>query len=106
MYVLIVNFNLKDVDEAQYARMCDAAAPAFAAVPGLVSKLWLKNADTGTYGGVYIFESRDALNRFQETDLFRSLAVNKNLTNITADDFEVAEAPTRVTGRMFAAAGS
>ena len=106
MHVLIVNFNLKDVDEAQYARMCDAVAPAFAAIPGLASKLWLKNSDTGTYGGVYIFESRDALNRFQETDLFRSLAVNKNLTNITADDFEVLEAPTRVTGRMFAAVGS
>jgi len=67
MHVLIVNFNLKDVDEAQYARMCDAVAPAFAAIPGLASKLWLKNSDTGTYGGVYIFESRDALNRFQET---------------------------------------
>ena len=103
MYVLIVNFNLKDVDEAQYARMCDAVAPAFAAVPGLASKLWIKNSDTGTYGGVYIFESRDALNRFQETDLFRSLAVNKNLTNITADDFEVLDAPTRVTGRMLTA---
>jgi len=104
MYVLIVNFNLKDVDEAQYARMCDAIAPAFAAVPGLASKLWIKNSDTGTYGGVYIFESRDALNRFEETDLFRSLAVNKNLTNITADDFEVLEAPTRVTGRIFSVA--
>ena len=104
MHVLIVNFNLKDVDDAQYARMCDAVAPAFAAVPGLASKLWLKNADTGTYGGVYIFESRDALNRFQETDLFRSLAVNKNLTNITAHDFEVLEAPTRVTGRIFSVA--
>jgi heme-degrading monooxygenase HmoA len=106
MYVLIVNFNLKDVDEAQYARMCDAVAPAFAAVPGLASKLWIKNSDTGTYGGVYIFESRDALNRFQETDLFRSLAVNKNLTNITADDFEVLEAPTRVTGRILTAVAS
>ena len=106
MHVLIVNFNLKGVDEAQYARMCDAVAPAFAAVPGLASKLWIKNSDTGTYGGVYIFESRDALNRFQETDLFRSLAVNKNLTNITADDFEVLEAPTRVTGRMLATVAS
>jgi hypothetical protein len=106
MHVLIVNFNLKGVDEAQYARMCDAVAPAFAAVPGLASKLWIKNSDTGTYGGVYIFESRDALNRFQETDLFRSLAVNKNLMNITADDFEVLEAPTRVTGRMLATVAS
>src|SRR4029078_5808884 len=93
-------FNLKDVDEAQYARMCDAVAPAFAAIPGLASKLWLKNSDTGTYGGVELFESRDALKRFQETDLFRSLAVNKNLTNITADDFEALEAPSRVTRRI------
>src|SRR4029078_185249 len=105
MHVLIVNFNLKDVDEAQYARMCDAVAPAFAAIPGLASQLWLKTSDTATYGGVYIFESRDALNRFQETDLFRSLAVNKNLTNITADYFEVLEAPRPVTGRVFARVG-
>ena len=103
MHVLIVNFNLKGLDEAQYARICDEVAPAFAAVPGLASKLWIKNSDTGTYGGVYIFESRDALNRFQETDLFRSLAVNKNLANVTADDFEVLEAPTRVTSRMLTA---
>ena len=100
MHVLIVNFNLKGVDEAQYARMCDAVAPAFAAVPGLASTLWIKNADTGTYGAVCIFESRDALNRFEETDLFRSRAVNKSLANITADDFEVLEAPTRVTNGL------
>ena len=106
MHVLIVNFNLKGLDDAQYARMCDAVAPAFAAVPGLASTLWIKNDDTGNYGAVCIFESRDALNRFEETDLFRSLAVNKNLTNITADDFEVLEAPTRVTGRMFTAVAS
>jgi heme-degrading monooxygenase HmoA len=106
MQVLIVNFNLKGVDEAQYAKLCDDAAPAFAAVPGLISKFWLKNSDTATYGGVYIFEDRSALNRFQESDLFRALAVNKNLTNITADDFAVFEAPTRVTNGMLTVVAS
>jgi hypothetical protein len=106
MHVLIVKFHLKDLDEAQYTRMCDEVAPMFAAIPGLASKLWLNNSYTGTYGGVYIFESRDALNRFQDSDLFRSLAVHKNLTNITADDFEVLEAPTRVTSRMLTAVAS
>ena len=100
MQVLIVNFNLKGLDEAQYAKLCDEAAPAFAAVPGLISKFWLKNSDTGTYGGVYIFEDRNALNRYQESDLFHALAVNKNLINVTAEDFEVFEAPTRVTNGM------
>jgi len=103
MHVLIVNFNLRGLDEAQYERLCDEVAPAFAKIPGLLNKLWLKNSDTGTYGGVYIFESRDALNRFQESDLFRSLAVNKSLMHITADDFEVLAAPTRVTSRVLTA---
>jgi len=97
MQVLIINFHLNGIDEAQYAKISGEVAPTFAAMPGLLSKLWIKNADTGTYGGVYIFSDRDALNRFQESDLFRSLAVNKNFVNITANDFEVLEAPTRVT---------
>ncbi|HKB09197.1 MAG TPA: YdhR family protein [Vicinamibacterales bacterium] len=106
MYVLIVNFNLKDIEEADYFDMCDQVAPAFAGVPGLTSKMWIRNSDTGTYGGVYLFENRDALNRFQESDLFHALAVNKNLTNIIADDFEVMEAPTRITGGILTAVAS
>src|SRR5439155_14657503 len=50
MHVTIVNFRLNGVDEQQYASLCDQIAPAFAAVPGLISKVWIKN-DTGTYGG-------------------------------------------------------
>jgi len=103
MHVLIINFNLRGIDDAQYARLCDDVAPAFAAVPGLASKLWIKNSDTGTYGGVYIFESRDALNRFQASDLFRAIAVNKNFAHITANDFEILEEPTRVTHGLLAA---
>ena len=102
MHVLIINFNLNGLDDAQYERLCEQAAPAFASVPGLASKLWIRNSDTGTYGGVYIFDTRDALNRFQESDLFHALAVNKTLKNITADDFEVLEAPTHVTGGILA----
>ncbi|HXI28061.1 MAG TPA: YdhR family protein [Vicinamibacterales bacterium] len=106
MHVLIINFNLKGIDEAQYAKQCNEVAPAFAAVPGLISKVWLENSDTGTYGGVYLFEDRNALNRFQESDLFRSLAVNKSLTNVTANDFAVLEAPTRVTHGFLASVAS
>jgi hypothetical protein len=106
MQVLIVNFNLKGVDESQYAKLCDELAPAFAAVPGLISKIWIKNSDTGTYGGVYVFADREALNRYQESDLFRAVAVHKNLTNITADDFAVFEAPTRVTHGILTAIAS
>jgi len=104
MHVLIVNFQLKGVDEAQYAKLCDDIAPAFAAVPGLISKVWLKNSDTGTYGGVYTFADRKAFERYKASDLFRTVAAHPNLANITANDFTVLESPTRVTHGLAAAA--
>jgi len=106
MQVLIINFNLNGIDDAQYTTISREVASAFAAVPGLLSKLWIKNVDTGTYGGVYIFADRNALNRFQESDLFRAIAVNKSFANITASDFEVLDAPTRVTSGVLTTVAS
>ena len=60
MNVLIVNFTLEGISEEQYQAMCDDVAPAFAAVPGLASKVWLADREAGIYGGVYMFESAEA----------------------------------------------
>ena len=43
MHILIINFSLEGVDRAQYEEICDEVAPAFAEVPGLISKQWLAN---------------------------------------------------------------
>jgi len=102
MHVLVVNFNLKGVDESQYSALCNQVAPAFAAVPGLISKVWLKDSASGTYGGVYLFHDRAAFEAFQRSDLFKTVATHPNLTNITAKDFDVFEAPTRVTNGLAA----
>ena len=37
MHVQIVNFRLKNASEEDYRRHCEAIAPAFANLPGLVS---------------------------------------------------------------------
>ena len=97
MRILVVNFNLAGVNEQQYEGLCDQIAPAFAAVPGLVSKTWIKNAASGTYGGVYLFRDGEALDQFRRSDLFKGVQSHPNLANVTAMDFEVQEAPTRVT---------
>ena len=102
MHVLIVNFNLKGVDEQQYAALCDQIAPTFAAVPGLVSKVWLKDSERGTYGGVYLFQDHDAFERFKRSELFNTVATHPNLANIVANDFGILEAPTRVTNGLLA----
>ena len=64
MQILIVNFNLDGLSEEEFASSCDELAPAFAAVPGLASKVWLADRAEGIFGGVYTFESEKAVDDF------------------------------------------
>ena len=56
--------------------MCDEVAPAFAAVPGLVSKVWLADRENGVYGGVYTFENGAAVDAYLASDLLAQVAAN------------------------------
>jgi quinol monooxygenase YgiN len=97
MHIQIINFNLKGASEADYSRLCNELAPSFAALPGLVSKVWLADPETNTFGGVYTWRDRQAMESFTKTELFNAVATHPNLTNITSKDFAVMEEPTRVT---------
>ena len=104
MHVQIINFQLKDLSEEEYAGMATELAPAFADVPGLISKVWLTNSYTGTFGGVYYWTDYEALDAFSKTELFNSVATHPNLANITSTDFAVMDEPTKIT-RGFPVAG-
>jgi heme-degrading monooxygenase HmoA len=97
MHIQIINFHLSGVSETDYRALCDEDAPAFAEVPGLVSKVWLANSTTNTYGGVYTWASREAMETFAKSELFKAVATNPNLAGITSIDFDVLEDPTGVT---------
>jgi len=97
MHIQIINFQLSGVTEEEYAALCDQLAPTFAAVPGLVRNVWIANSDTGTYGGVYVWQDRQAMEDFTKTELFESVEKHPALTNVTSIDFGVLEGPTKVT---------
>ena len=97
MHIQIINFHLRGASEADYRALCDEVAPAFVEVPGLVSKVWLANSTTNTYGGVYTWASREAMDEYAKGDLFKAVATNPNLAGITSIDFNVLEEPTSVT---------
>jgi heme-degrading monooxygenase HmoA len=97
MHVQIVNFQLNGINEAQYREVCDEVAPAFAAVPGLVSKVWLADQPTNTYGGVYLWRDRQAMQDYLDSELFRGVSADPHLKDLTSRDFGVLEAPTEVT---------
>ena len=97
MQILIVNFNLDGLSEDDFASSCAELAPAFAAVPGLASKVWLADRAEGTYGGVYTFESQEAVDAFLQSDLFAGVGATPGLVNISVRRFGVLDGPTRIT---------
>jgi|TARA_B100000959_G_scaffold165848_1_gene173714 heme-degrading monooxygenase HmoA len=98
MHIMIVNFNLHELSRAQYEGVCEGLASTFAAIDGLISKHWLANEETNTYGGVYVWKDRQAMLDFKESALFGQVGSNPALINITVTDFEVLESPSKVTG--------
>ena len=97
MQILIVNFNLDGLSGEEFASSADDVAPAFAAVPGLISKFWLADRAEGIYGGVYVFESEKAVGDFLGSDLFAAVGSTPGLVNISVRRFGVLDGPTRVT---------
>ena len=97
MHIQVINFNLEGITRTEYEAVCNELAEAFAALPGLISKHWLADDENNTYGGVYIWESKDAYERYLQSELFAGVGANPALINITSKDYDVIEAPTRVT---------
>lgn len=97
MHIQIVNFNLKGASEADYRALCDQLAPAFAVMPGLIAKVWLADLANNTYGGVYTWENKAAMEAYMQSEMFHNVVNHPNLTNITSKDFDILEGPTQVT---------
>jgi heme-degrading monooxygenase HmoA len=97
MHILIINFGLEGMTAEQYGEAVESVAPAFAELPGLVSKTWLANEQTNTYGGVYVWQGREAMEAYKESDLYKWMVANPYVKDVTVKDFAVLEGPTRIT---------
>ena len=104
MIVQVVNFSLKDLSDADYRSACDGLAPELARVPGLLSKVWLADQASNTYGGVYTWADRQAMDAFARSDFFNAFATNPNFANITSSVFGILEGPSQVTRASIAIA--
>ena len=88
MYIHIINFNITGIDRSQYEGGAMQATSAFAAVPGLIRKHWLANEENNTYGGVYIFNSKESHDAFVESKLYAGVKGNPSFTNFSGKSFE------------------
>ena len=98
MHIQIINFNLKDISDEDYHGLCELIAPIFANLPGLISKTWLADSKTNTYGGIYVWQDREAMEDYAETDIFKGIETNPHFEGIIVKNFAVLDSPTRITG--------
>jgi hypothetical protein len=97
MHILIVNFNLRNLTPVDFEKLCADLAPQFVVLPGLISKVWLADPTTNTYGGVYTWRDSAACEAYIGGELFQAVKSHPNLANVNFHSFGILEEPTRQT---------
>lgn len=97
MYIQIATFQLQGFSGEDYLGACNQLAPAIAQVPGLISKTFIANPETNTYGGVHIWRDRASMEAYRSSDLWRTIEGQPAFVGLVSQEFEVLEAPSRVT---------
>lgn len=97
MHIQIVTFELKGPTPRQYEESCNQIAGFFASAPGLLSKQWLSNPETNTFGGVYTWTDAAAMRDFLAREDVQRIYHNPAFANVSIREFGVLEGPTRVT---------
>jgi quinol monooxygenase YgiN len=104
MHMQIVNFNLQGMSHEEFQTLCDQLAPTFANIPGLISKIWLADPSSNTYGGIYTWQNPQALEAYTHTEIFHNVVNHPNFTNLVSREYGILEGPTQVTHGLARAA--
>ena len=97
-YIQVVSFNLEGITHDDFMGVANDVAPNFAALPGLINKVWLSDETNNTYGGVYSWVSQEACEAYRNGELYAgALATNPNFVNLSDKGFDVLENPSKVT---------
>jgi len=86
------NSSRADLDEGN-----TQAADSIAATPGLVWKIWLMNETDREAGGIYLFESREAAQKFMSSPLVQAFAEDPSLSAFAVKMFDADEEHSKVT---------
>ena len=97
MHAQIVNFHLADLGEEDYRALGAQLAPAYAALPGLLAKVWLADPGSNTYGGVYLWRDPEAMRDYMASELLAGVLSSPHIVDVTSRDFAVYEDLTAVT---------
>ena len=72
MIIQLVKFETT-LSESEVLDTANERADQFRALPGLVQKYYVKLSEPNQYGGVYLWDSRESLAAYRESDLAASI---------------------------------
>lgn len=72
MIIQTIKFKSK-FSEEEILNIAKEREPKFQSIPGLVQKYYVRYPEKGYYGGVYIWDSMDALNAYRASGLATSI---------------------------------
>jgi hypothetical protein len=94
--ILQLNFKL-NVSPEEYTDTFTPLADSFAAVDGLRWKVWILNEKEREAGGIYLFESPEAMESFLSGDLVAAAASHPALRDLSVKKFDVMPNLTAIT---------
>lgn len=97
MHAQVVTFGLNGITEDQFHEAAGADAPTFANLPGLLAKTWLRDPETNTYGGLYLWADQEAYERYITGEIFNALKTDQHLKDFESRDFGVFDDLSSIT---------
>lgn len=62
-----------ELSEDELLKTAKEREPKFKAIPGLLQKYYVKLEQPGQYGGVYVWDSKESLKTYRESELAASI---------------------------------
>ena len=86
MYIQIINFSMETTAD-EYDSATIEFAPIFANIDGLTVKNFLYNHETKTYGGCYMWETKEAMEAYKNGEIYKMIVENPDFKNVTSKEF-------------------
>jgi hypothetical protein len=94
----ILQINLEfNLSTPELKEVCADLAEAIASFPGLVWKIWMINEDQGETGGIYCFESQEALSAYLNSSIVAKVKAYPAFEEIQIKQFETLAQLTAIT---------
>jgi heme-degrading monooxygenase HmoA len=78
-----------DLPFIELERRMNERVPRFKEVPGLIQKFYGRDESSGSYCGMYIFENRESLAAYRESELAKTIPAAYEATEVRPEVYEL-----------------